>query len=173
MSKLLFLDVDGVLNSYGWFERRIDILGGGHDRKTHDIDPAAVGLLNQLIDRTDALVVISSTWRMFGHHQCASYLARRGFFGRVLDVTPQMGGPRGAEIQWWLDHCPAHRRPDSFVILDDDSDMVHLSNRLVQTKMETGLTPADVDAAVAMLALPFEWPEGAGPSDDFSLEDVG
>lgn len=166
MSGILFLDIDGVANSHAWFERRRNIIGGGHDRKTHDIDPAAVGLLNQLVDRTDALVVISSTWRMFGHHQCASYLARRGFFGRVLDVTPQLGGPRGAEIQWWLDHCPAHRRPDSFVILDDDSDMVHLSKRLVQTKMETGITQADVDAAVAMLAVESEWPEESEAAEE-------
>ena len=50
--KLIFLDVDGVLNSAEWLETN-----------QGEIDPAKVRLLKQMIDATGAKVVLSSTWR--------------------------------------------------------------------------------------------------------------
>lgn len=159
MSKVILLDFDGVLNSHAWFKRRPTIDNGERVMRAHSLDPAAVGLLNQLIDRTDAKVVISSTWRMFGLHQCKAFLSMRGFCGKVIGATPELGGPRGKEIQWWFDQLEDWQRPESFVILDDDSDMEHLLPRLIKTTFDVGITQEHVDAAVEMLAVPFEWPE--------------
>jgi hypothetical protein len=59
---------------------------------------------------------------------------------------------RGQEIQAWLDGAPRYGiEVESFVILDDDSDMVHLADRLVKTSFETGLLDEHVDRAIAML----------------------
>ena len=150
--RIVFLDFDGVLNSTAWYVHRHESgqsLALAHG-KEEEIDPAAVALLNQLLDRSGALVVISSTWRMLGLMECKDVLHARGFTGKVVDVTPRSShGVRGREIQAWLDAY--HRPVERFVILDDESDMEHLMPRLVQTSQPVGLTQADVNRAVAML----------------------
>ncbi len=154
--KVVFLDFDGVLNSVAW------IKGGRRgEREMPDkvLDPAAVLRVNTLCERTGAVVVISSTWRLF-KEDCVALLCRRGFTGTVVGKTPdhswQPGDAsnlwasrsRGSEIQAWLD---AHPGVEAFVILDDDADMAHLMDKLVQTDFERGLTDAHVERAVAML----------------------
>lgn len=147
MRRVIFLDFDGVLNSHEWQLRR-------HESRrergaTLGLDPAAVGLLNQLIDRTGAQVVVSSVHRKDGLRHCRRLLTRCGFTGEVIGQTPDLQTLRGLEIQAWLD---AQEAPDTFVILDDDSqDMAHLLDRLIQTGFHNGLTQAHVDAAVKML----------------------
>jgi len=146
--RVLFLDIDGVLNSKPYFIER----GPGWmiDREqADDIDPAAVRLLNTLIARTGAAIVISSTWRYFGQQAVTEMLKARGLEGAVIGVTPRSEhGVRGREIQQWLANADAPI--ESFVILDDDSDMEHLMPRLVRTSFERGLLPADVERAVAL-----------------------
>ena len=76
--------------------------------------------------------------------------------GRVDD--PERGepiegfpGPRFrcvTEIQSWIDD----HEVESFVILDDSSDMAHLMPKLVHTSMETGLTEDHVEQALSLLA---------------------
>lgn len=151
--KVIFLDFDGVLNSVEWWRRR------GADGM-RSLDPAAVGLVNQLVVRTDAKVVISSTWRLFPKDVAVNTLKENGFVGEIIGQTPDgamMKGAiygavqRGHEIQAWLATCP---KVSSFVILDDDSDMAHLSDRLVLTSHAVGLTQANVDSAVLLLGGP-------------------
>jgi hypothetical protein len=55
---------------------------------------------------------------------------------------------RGEEIQAWLTENPDVTQ---FVILDDDSDMAHLIDHLVQTDHKVGLTAADVKKASLFL----------------------
>jgi hypothetical protein len=70
---------------------------------------------------------------------------------RVIDITPVMRGvQRGIEIQAWLDanaNVPEGSilmpklTVEEFVIVDDDSDMAHLTeSKLVQTDNDLGLT---------------------------------
>lgn len=150
MSGYIFLDFDGVLNSERWYARgRRDSLCTGSAKS---IDPAAVGLLNQLIDRSGARIVVSSTWRLAGLHSVRATLAQRGSIGRVVDVTPELGGPRGKEIEWWLRRNAASR----IVILDDDSDMGDLLPWLVKTSHQEGITEDHVEAALAILQRDFD-----------------
>jgi len=51
--KVIFLDVDGVI--------RHDLYKG--PEKNHGIDPEKLKLLKELIDKTNAKIVLSSTWR--------------------------------------------------------------------------------------------------------------
>ena len=73
--KIIFLDIDGVLNSIGWVERT---KGTAYEDK--EIDPSKVRLLKQIIDKTDAKIVLSSTWREVNgsddipRHQMYDYL---------------------------------------------------------------------------------------------------
>ena len=160
--RVLFADFDGVLNSHEYMRNRAPENERG---SVIGLDPLAVARLNRLVTVAKAEVVVSSTWR---HNrstaQLRDALVERGFEGTVRGRTPRWihgrGGLesakyRGEEIQAWLDLAPDYGFVvESFVILDDDSDMGHLADRLVKTSFETGLVDADVDRAIAMLREP-------------------
>lgn len=144
MLKVIFLDVDGVL------------INGRSCRVRFD-NPAAecVAALNDLIARTKAVIVVSSCWRI-GRTvvELRELLASWGVVGTVIDRTENLGTKRGKEIAKWLSERNDHRGDvESFVIIDDDSDMCGLIGHLVKTRFEEGLTPERVDAAVAKLSV--------------------
>lgn len=154
--RVLFLDIDGVLNSHDWFKlRRKEAPTGASqsERLVRDLDPRAVGRLNIIMDQTDASCVLSSTWRTgFGLDATREALSRYGFEKRrLISATPDfamptesglfVGARRGSEIQAWLNE---HPECDSFAIVDDDSDMGPLLPRLVATSMAYGLTDSEM-----------------------------
>lgn len=178
--KVVFLDVDGVLNSTahllslkemapatseeeGTIFKVSPYLVRGYPKDVllHDIrsvDSKAVALLNNLLERSGAKVVISSSWRhLLPLPAMQGILEHHGFKGEPLgmtplQVTPPPGCPealRGHEIQAWLTE---HPEIDRFVILDDDTDMVHLEDRLVRTEFAVGLTAEDVERALVLLS---------------------
>jgi hypothetical protein len=61
MTRILFLDFDGVLNSRGFLamSRGLAISRYPHS----EIDPEAVARVNRILERTEAEVVVSSSWR--------------------------------------------------------------------------------------------------------------
>ena len=137
--KVIFLDIDGVLNS-GDNMRALHRLAVTHgiknvDRDIHGqlFDERCVSFLDCLIRETSAKIVVSSTWRRAGLPAMQTMWRERGLPGDVIDVTPkwadaemveryyQPGADRGYEIQEWLD---THSDIESYVILDDDSDML-------------------------------------------------
>jgi hypothetical protein len=136
--RVIFLDIDGVLAPI----RRWDRYG--------DLDPACIQVLNEIVARAGAGVVVSSTWR---HGRSApelqEILEAQGFTGCVLDKTP-IGAPgagRGDEIAAWL----AEHAVTGYVIIDDHVDMGELCPHLVQTHPAHGLRPADAPRAIAIL----------------------
>jgi len=143
MRTLLFLDIDGVL---------------AHDSSGGAIDPECVDRLNEIIGRTGAEVVISSTWRTtHGPAEMQRVLERRGFAGRVAGATPVLlGKTRGEEIASYIAALGEDVR---FAILDDVDDMGELADRLVTTDELVGLQKADVEQAVELLG------PGCGPTD--------
>lgn len=153
--KILFLDIDGVLNSHD-FWKRCQELGIVPDDK---VDPLAVERLNRLVDATGAKIVVSSTWRLpyVWNRQLgmlATLLQRAGIKGEVIGMTPdhQKSYGRGGEIQaWMLQARQDNIDIESFVILDDDNDMDHLMGYLVQTKMTDGLQDHHVETAIQIL----------------------
>lgn len=129
---VLFLDFDGVLNSGAWFR--------AGDRGPDDLDPAAVAILNDIVDCTDCSVVVSSTWRLLHPlTELRRILGNHGYRFGLRDQTPELSSVeqdrRGAEIAAWLHAHPTPR----FAILDDDNDMGPLAHKLVQTSFATGL----------------------------------
>ena len=158
--KVLFLDFDGVLNSFPYLKEN------GHAAwqcigEAGAIDPAAVERLNRIVERTGAKVVVSSSWR-HGRDEMHLWqlLRKRGFRGVVIGKTPDFVpnkqplskracGGRGDEIRHWLDNTPAG--VTRFVVLDDDNDMDAVRDFFVRTSMDTGLTDEHVEMAVGML----------------------
>ena len=139
--RVIFLDIDGVLAPI----RRWDRYG--------DLNPACIQVLNEIVARGQADVVISSTWR---HGKTVAelqaILESQGFTGCVLDMTPTgtSGADRGEEIAGWL----AEHDVSGYVIIDDHGDMGELHSHLVQTHPAHGLQSADAPRAIAMLTRP-------------------
>lgn len=159
--KIVFLDFDGVLNGSSWLKRTQ--ANGSDEYHRNPCDPQLVRHLNTIIGRSDARIVISSSWRLFsGLDDLHRYLEKAGFkFARqILDVTPQLSNDyasvpprqfcRGDEIQMWLDGAP-NAGITHYVILDDDGDMGSLKDHLVQTDVRIGLTEKHVMLALKLL----------------------
>jgi hypothetical protein len=161
--RVLFLDIDGVLNHCNFLMGR-----GGRRFATEDeenlamLDPVACLRLERVLAATGAVIVLSSSWRIRTKPPAMeSLLHRRGVASaRVIDETPTrvraapdsplvFAAARGHEIQGWLD-TTAHD-VDSFAIVDDTSDMAHLRDRLVLTSWAAGMLDEHADALIAML----------------------
>ena len=126
--KVIFLDIDGVLN----------VIPNGYDKwggifHTHFVDN-----LKRIIDVTDAKIVISSTWRMGnGLEGMIDMWKMRDLPGEVIGITPNFMVHfkttlcRGKEIDAYLEE---HPEITNYVIIDDDSDMEpHQLNNFVMT----------------------------------------
>lgn len=119
--KALFLDIDGVIatpTSMRNNRRR------GLEPHEYRYDSMSLMYVGQLVARTGATVVLSSTWRedldtndpylgaIMGN--LCDQLAQVG--APIADVTPKvLGGDRSAEVAAWLDDHPC----EAWVIIDD------------------------------------------------------
>lgn len=155
--KVLFLDVDGVLNAWH--------LPDGESHEGHPIHTQKVGRLQRILDETGAKVVLSSAWR-HSHtlEEMDALLTARGWRGELVGSTPDVWVQdasglwtasmdadirRGAEIRQWLED---HPEVTSYVILDDTDDMLpEQEERFVRTNPALGLTEADADEAIRIL----------------------
>lgn len=110
--KIIFLDVDGVLNSDEYMHRVIHSNITGVER---EIDIEKVRLLKQAVNKTGAKIVMTSSIR---HTQLGGkvieLLQREGM---VVDKTPFMNEARGEEIKAWIRE---NGNVEDFVILDDE-----------------------------------------------------
>ena len=150
--KVIFLDIDGVLNSDEYVDRvkKSDIQG-----IERDIDIEKVKLLKRAIDETGAKVVLSSTWR---YTKNARYLKELlANYGIRLDSTPYIQDKRGLEIKKWLSE---NQGVEDFLIIDDeifDSFDEGLMKKLVKISngngrsLGEGLLPKDVDEIIERL----------------------
>jgi len=175
--RIVFLDIDGVLNSETLLrEKDAEHRSLGHHeqcecyRLERMIDRACVARLNRLVAETNSKVVISSSWRLLMEPtEIKRVLAEHGLAGEIIGETPDLPneiretpfeervafGPhldsieRGHEIDEWMKRNPGVER---FVILDDCSDMAMHKNRHVQTDEQVGLTDEDVQLAINMMS---------------------
>ena len=167
MKPILFLDIDGVLNSSAdWPLRRVRSphwgqLPGWQKAAEDCIDPDAVERLNRIVEATGCAVVLSSSWRKLEPLPLMTRILRyRGFRHRLVAATPhimiaeeglEFSVARGREIEAWLDALYAGPRPP-FAILDDDTDMDPHRDRHVYCDDRWGLTDAEVERACALLS---------------------
>jgi len=149
-NKVLFLDIDGVLNSEEWY---ISLLNNKIEPIFPDkhINPKQVTLVNKIINQTNATVILSSSWRIFRSvEEMNILLKRKGATFLITDLTPILStGCRGDEIALWIEKSA--NSIESFCILDDDSDMSNLSSNLIQTSWQFGITEKHVNLAIKML----------------------
>ena len=159
MRKIIFLDIDGVLNSMDYFEQTKDCKG------YTEINHEKVKLLKKIVDRTGAEIVLSSTWRDLGkrknepEHPMYKYLSDtlKEYDMEIIDHTPYIGQDRPKEIRAWLDN--QQDKDIQFVSLDDDFqkhkyDEAGIGDCLVRTSFyekDGGLRKEHVEKAVEIL----------------------
>jgi hypothetical protein len=183
--KVIFLDMDGVLNSEEFLRRRDKEPNCAADRWENNIDPAGVSRLNRIIAETGAKVVISSTWRkVLDYQEMERLLKLYGFVGEVVGQTPDFSKrhwygtgvghcyERGHEIREWLreqmlgvhmrsaSFVPTHtcgsEHVEQYVILDDSSDMATVKHRHIWCDPAVGLDDEGAERAIQMLKEPME-----------------
>ncbi len=134
--KVIFLDIDGVLNCGKTPNPR---------RLPYVIDPKLKKRLDALLERTGAKIVLTSTWR---HDPAALFTLRRHDI-RILDVVPDLPQqPRCEEILAWLKKTD---RVTRYVVIDDEDDELD-GLPLFQPSRRTGLSRKIVNGAAKYLA---------------------
>lgn len=167
--KVIFLDVDGVLNSN---QRRFEIGG-------ESLEEEKVKLLSVIVRRTGAAVVLHSGWRFQFNEkmlpltreaeELRSLLAKYGV--EIRDKTPDFSTQeirktkkfslvKADEILYWLKN---HSSVENYLVLDDlDLHNEQLAMRQIRTDSADGLSEKDVSLAVQMLS----------PASSFLLKEV-
>jgi hypothetical protein len=151
-SRILFLDIDGVLNST---RSALAFDGTPHSFRSAcmgQFDMVAVALVRRLCEVTGTAVVLSSDWR----YNTTAHLTANALNLPVVDVTPCLPASRGVEIDTWL---AAHPEVTAYAIVDDNGGMLpKQAPHFVKTDANFGLTLADYRALKGILNGHL-WPE--------------
>lgn len=145
---IIFLDIDGVLNTERFQTIQVKNCECDWHEAQFNFDPICMNNLKEIINKFDAYVVITSTWRYWRDKNGQPWTELIGNFNkynikeRIIDIIPILSKYnselcRGDEIKEWLKN---HNDISNFVIIDDENDMLDLSNKLVQCDYITGLT---------------------------------
>ncbi len=148
--KVIFLDFDGVLNSEKYLREsgRFGVV----------INPASLALIKEIIEATNAKIVLSTSWREhwdIDESKCNDIgieinriFAELGL--SIFDKTQSLGRSREKEIEHWLHN---HTETKNFVVLDDrflDSEI--LRNHFVKTNgYRDGIDKENVCLAIQIL----------------------
>jgi len=153
MIKLIFLDIDGVLDTY---------------KTRYQLDPELMKRLGFLLETTGAKIVVSSSWRAMDVAGTIEFMTDPDnpsvgshpfpYTDKIIGVTPILfsiidgdidrPATRGEEIAAYLKANPC----DKYVILDDDRDMLPEQwEHFVPVNDEFGLTDENVQKAVTIL----------------------
>ncbi len=161
--KVIFLDIDGVLNSNFWND--------AHQREISDrtlIDGGKIQLLGQLIKSTKAKVVLHSGWKFWFDHEMKplrkeserlkSMLEEEGI--EIDDMTPDHSTEdirksrkfslvKANEILAWISE---HDNVDKWIVIDDlDLHNEEIGKHQIQTDASVGLTIENINEAEEML----------------------
>lgn len=123
MNKVIFLDIDGVLN----------VIPQGRDKYGATFHEHFVNNLKLVINETNVDIVISSTWRMSGLEVMINMWNDRGLPGKVVGITKtadklvELGitpyydlVSRGDEIELYI----KENNITNYCIIDDDNDFL-------------------------------------------------
>ena len=164
MNKVIFLDIDGVLNTKEFHSKMTK--DAPKDEFGYAFDSTAVANLTHIIEETGAVIVISSSWKFYGVTRLREMWKLRNLPGRVLDITPntisddillnanleemELGVCRGNEIKEWLSKHQG--KVSNYVIIDDFDDLLpEQEDHAVITDTLIGITEWDANKAIMIL----------------------
>jgi hypothetical protein len=134
--KVIFLDIDGVLNCSKTPNPR---------KFPYIVDARLLTRLKRLLEQTGAKVVLTSSWRV----DPVGLLAAKHFGVPFIDVCPDMPSERRCvEMRAWLLEHPRVKR---FAVIDDEDDGLD-DMPLFQPSSKTGLTPQIAKGVARYLA---------------------
>ena len=141
-------DIDGVLNCAS---TRVHVPG----TRYIGLDSILVKRFKNIIKRTGASIVISSTWRKYPEFM--SHLKTKlgkKISEKIIDQTPilslQGSRPRSDEIDAWL---AEHPEVDNFIVIDDLSGegLEKYGERFIHTSELLGITEDDMKKSIKLL----------------------
>ena len=156
--KVIFLDVDGVLNSKEFFK----------NNQNEVVDRTNVKTIRNIIDKTGAIIVMSSGWKlwfdenMMPKHQYSQVLYDIfcefgiGFFDKTPDfsteeirITKTFSHVKAEEIIAWLGE---HKDVSRYAVLDDlDLRNEEINSHLVRANALVGITEENGKRVIDML----------------------
>lgn len=150
--KVIFLDFDGVLNN--WETKRKAPEWAAKKHPYIWIEKELVEKIGDLVEKTSAKIVVSSTWRnSYNVEELNRILSDEDprLVDTVISKTIYIGdhaAVRGKEIQQWL-----HEHPEvtSYVVLDDNPWCRQHGERFIQTDDSCGITNDNVEKANDLL----------------------
>ena len=169
--KFLFLDIDGVLNTWRYNRQLLSDGVIGFDDNGFLFDPKAVKNLRYIIESTSAKIVISSTWRFDGLQAMSKLWNDRNLPGKLVGITPHLtiaqienldtnevyqkhpSGSRGMEIDEWLRlNTDNILEPYTYAIIDDEDDfLLCQAEHIAFTNPEMGITRETADRVIEIL----------------------
>ncbi len=167
LTKFIFLDVDGVLNSQPYCERT-----------GRELNPENIKRLKEIVDATGTRIVLSSTWKQIWDDQekCAKDMKNRLLHAleeyqlSIHSLTPNLPtGFRPEEIKQFLESYQ-HAHPEEIITwmsLDDDYSeedyrSVGFETGLIRTRFfckseyEGGIQDVHVEKAIRMLGRKYD-----------------
>ncbi|WP_234121880.1 HAD domain-containing protein [Clostridium hydrogenum] len=156
--KVIFLDIDGVLNSEGFL----------NNNPNQAIDRKGVGILKNIVDKTGAVIVMSSGWRLWfddnmlpqdGYSQCLYEILCEfniKLFGKTPDFSTEeirtrktFSHVKAKEITAWLND---HEVVEKYVVIDDlDLKNEEINAHLVKINGQVGITEEDARCVIDMI----------------------
>lgn len=145
---VIFLDIDGVLNPYPNQRKNMEARTG--DTSVLKLDSKCMKVLKQIIEKTGAKIILSSTWRCeewYGGFASKENVQRQlQEYGMELwDSTPVLPVyDRGKEILCYLQE---HPEVENYLILDDDRSVgwyEDLKEHFVRLDPEVGLAGVNI-----------------------------
>ena len=154
---VLFLDVDGVINTPMWHRNGDKILTPTYNFPKHGKanNWQACQWVSEFCLQYSYSIVVSSTWREgIRFDQLKEILYNSGIREKIeiVDKTPVLYKERGHEIRKWLEKNGETHNVGRVIIFDDDADMVYpeLMSRLVQTPQGAGFLMEGFKKAVTL-----------------------
>lgn len=154
--KVIFLDIDGVLNTPSSESRCGEYIG---------IDDEKVEKLKKIVEKTKAEIVLISTWKKYWRKEeklkplqdySATYLdeklAKQGL--KAIDKTKDKADGRYLSRGESILEYVCRNNVENYIILDDcqfDYDGCYLSDKLIKTNQTEGLTDISVYKACEIL----------------------
>ena len=144
LSPIIFLDCDGVINN--WHTVAVN---NGY-RLPYVIEPDLVKRLQRFVENRNALIVVTSTWRLTITKEefiqvVGGWVAFHLMIGSAWKTGRDDRGFRGNEVRNWFNDNPNFEFY-KYVIFDDDSDF-HSDQPFVKVNGEFGLTETDLNKA--------------------------
>ncbi len=165
--KVIFLDVDGVLNSMSYYQNVTDVF-------EEAVNPANVTELAHVVAATGANIVLISSWRggwEKNPEECGEdgAILNRALAAENLQIFDKTGASdfytregRSLEVLEWIRNCPSlYQEEVEHIVIIDDNDFYWEKHGLAEYWVETdflgpALDRAHADTAIDILSKPFK-----------------